>query len=642
MGACLSADKLPDNMFIVRNIHDDHRKFPKGIIEVTHIELKYKDAQSGDEWVWPLKYLRKYGCDRDIFSFEAGRKCPGGEGLYAFSTKKAAQLFDLVARNISEGGLEAGETAVVSPQELSRLPSQSPISPPASLSPNPPPPPVTDPPSHPPPSRLLPEYTNLSFHDGQPVPITSAAAASSVTNGHMSSSPPPPPLPRDRQISTTATPSPPPTKLNYTEVALPEATKPLEVEGGETQKQRVSYSEIDIKQTDVYNREMARRRAESAHPLPDLGSSEFKIVNPSEQPLVNGGSRSRNSSRPPSATSAGAAVSGQSSSSSLTVANQRSMSEGNFSVPSSVSAAAHRGSNGFIPGHAHSQSASAVPNSQAAPPQLYQNIVMSKSNVAPPIPEVAESAHISPPPPPQLQPNYMNITPNPALSHAHSDSGRRDSEHHAAATRRTSEQQTYQNLQLGKGMASLPKISPSVPGPTGVTSPPRVSGPATALYADLVLGPATSTPKVKKEFSDGQLIGNEENRMTLNFSSGSAILNRTPAPSERSHSGHSPPPAELQLGPDRGRSSTQVLSPSQAGSVISSHDDTTVNYSTMNFRVMEGLRKTREQREEEKRLRTEEEAREEERRKREEAEQAANPGKKKKKGKKKARRNSHQ
>ena len=120
MGACLSNEKLPDNIFVVRNIHDDNRKFPKGIIEVTQVELKYKDAQSGDEWVWPLKYLRKYGCDRDLFSIEAGRKCPGGEGLFAFSTKKASQLYDMVARNISEGGLEREEVGVLSPQDTSQ------------------------------------------------------------------------------------------------------------------------------------------------------------------------------------------------------------------------------------------------------------------------------------------------------------------------------------------------------------------------------------------------------------------------------------------------------------------------------------------------------------------------------------------
>ncbi len=71
-------------------------------MEVTATDLMYTDSKTDEVWEWPLKYLRKYGCDGDVFSFEAGRKCPGGEGLYAFSTPKASQLFDLVARNITQ------------------------------------------------------------------------------------------------------------------------------------------------------------------------------------------------------------------------------------------------------------------------------------------------------------------------------------------------------------------------------------------------------------------------------------------------------------------------------------------------------------------------------------------------------------
>ena len=48
-----------------------------------------------------LKYLRRFGCDREIFSFKAGQKCQKDEGLYAFSTKKASYLFNLVENNIS-------------------------------------------------------------------------------------------------------------------------------------------------------------------------------------------------------------------------------------------------------------------------------------------------------------------------------------------------------------------------------------------------------------------------------------------------------------------------------------------------------------------------------------------------------------
>ena len=589
----------------MRNIHDDHSKFPKGIIEVTSIELKYKDAQSGDEWVWPLKYLRKYGCDRDIFSFEAGRKCPGGEGLYAFSTKKASQLFDMVARNITEGGLEGGggETGVLSPPELSRQPSHPPVSPPPVPSPNPPPPPVSDPPSHPPiptTPRPLPEYTNIAYQNGQHVVMP-------TTENHASSTPPP--LPRDSRN----TPSPPPSKLNYTEVTLPEASKTtLEVEGEESQKNRVSYSEIDIKQTDQYNREVARKRAESARPLPDLGNAEFMIVTPAERPLP---SRSKTSSRPPSSSS-----SAGSTSTAAGVA-QRSMSEGNFAPPPPPSAGQHRGSNGFIPGRTHSHSASAVPDSG-----VYQNITVSKQRVAPPIPEDSES--LPSPPPPHLQPNYMNLTPNPALSHhAHNDvvgsSGLRQN----LSRRESEQQQTYQNLQVGMAL-----------------SPPRVSGPAMALYADLVLGPKTSsTPKTKKGASDSRLSEDDhDHHVTLNFSGGSGVFNKTPGPSERSGRATSPPHAEVRPAVDRTRSSTEVLSPTAAASGVSSHDDTTVNYTTMNFDFMEALRKTKEEREEEKRQRMAEDAREQERKKKEEEELAANPPGKKKKKRKKTRRNSHQ
>ena len=40
-----------------------------------------------ENWRWPLKYVSKYGCDFDVFSFEAGRKCLRGGGLYALSVR---------------------------------------------------------------------------------------------------------------------------------------------------------------------------------------------------------------------------------------------------------------------------------------------------------------------------------------------------------------------------------------------------------------------------------------------------------------------------------------------------------------------------------------------------------------------------
>ena len=37
-----------------------------------------------DVVMWPLKSLRRYGAEADIFSFESGRKCDTGPGIYAF------------------------------------------------------------------------------------------------------------------------------------------------------------------------------------------------------------------------------------------------------------------------------------------------------------------------------------------------------------------------------------------------------------------------------------------------------------------------------------------------------------------------------------------------------------------------------
>ena len=115
----MGMNALPDNMFHVTSISDDKRLGDKGMMQVTDSELIYTDRRTATSWKWPLKFLRKYGCDGEVFSFEAGRKCPGGEGLYAFSAKRASQIFDMVARNINQGGLQppAGE--------LSPFPSES-------------------------------------------------------------------------------------------------------------------------------------------------------------------------------------------------------------------------------------------------------------------------------------------------------------------------------------------------------------------------------------------------------------------------------------------------------------------------------------------------------------------------------------
>ncbi|XP_030018648.1 docking protein 1b [Sphaeramia orbicularis] len=50
--------------------------------------------------VWPYKLLRRYGRDRVMFSFEAGRRCDSGPGNFTFETKQGNEIFMLVDQAI--------------------------------------------------------------------------------------------------------------------------------------------------------------------------------------------------------------------------------------------------------------------------------------------------------------------------------------------------------------------------------------------------------------------------------------------------------------------------------------------------------------------------------------------------------------
>lgn len=104
MGCCLSSERDDDasaRRFHVKNLDDENRVVGEGELEVTdtHLILYSKNQPIK----WPLKYLRRYGYDDNLFSFEAGRRCPTGEGIYAFSTRSAEAIFRLVETNIRTG-----------------------------------------------------------------------------------------------------------------------------------------------------------------------------------------------------------------------------------------------------------------------------------------------------------------------------------------------------------------------------------------------------------------------------------------------------------------------------------------------------------------------------------------------------------
>ncbi|CAH1957882.1 unnamed protein product [Acanthoscelides obtectus] len=92
-------DRHP-NIFQVTNVDDQGKPISPGKLQVTDIELVF--YQKGKKPTkWPLRSLRKYGFDTEMFSFECGRRCPTGHGIYAFKCKKAEQLFNIVHRYIT-------------------------------------------------------------------------------------------------------------------------------------------------------------------------------------------------------------------------------------------------------------------------------------------------------------------------------------------------------------------------------------------------------------------------------------------------------------------------------------------------------------------------------------------------------------
>ncbi|XP_077999854.1 fibroblast growth factor receptor substrate 2-like isoform X2 [Glandiceps talaboti] len=108
---CIRGDIDSDHnptMFKVKNVDDDGRELGSGVIEVGLADLIL--YQKGKDPVrWPLRCLRRYGFDAELFSFESGRRCPTGPGIYAFKCKRAEQLFNLVQDNVERQG-QAEET----------------------------------------------------------------------------------------------------------------------------------------------------------------------------------------------------------------------------------------------------------------------------------------------------------------------------------------------------------------------------------------------------------------------------------------------------------------------------------------------------------------------------------------------------
>ena len=92
-----SNDQHP-NLFRVMNVDDLGNLIAPGKLQVTTVEI-ILHQRNKPPVKWPLRCLRRYGHDAEIFSFESGRRCSTGPGIYAFKCSRAEQLFNLVQAN---------------------------------------------------------------------------------------------------------------------------------------------------------------------------------------------------------------------------------------------------------------------------------------------------------------------------------------------------------------------------------------------------------------------------------------------------------------------------------------------------------------------------------------------------------------
>ena len=349
MGNCIGVDKLPENMFHVVNIGDD-RRLDKGMMQVTETELIFTDRKTTESWRWPLKFLRKYGCDGEVFSFEAGRKCPGGEGLYAFESKRASQIFDMVARNINQGNLQppAGE--------LSPFPSES----------------------RPVDQNTLVSRTSVSLspghmHTDQP----------NYANMDLSGNP---------LVQAEEEPAIPQRPVAYKEVIFDRPPEQHPVPQGE-KEQRTSYTRIDFVGTDSYNRE---RRLGTLPEVPYTPQGRTSTSSMGSGGLSShraggggGGKRGRMHTYSGPGSSTGGRLPSDSSFSS-----QGSLTESSRDVrPSQSSMSSGAG------GHAHSSVT--LDTAASSGTALYQNVLVSKDGA---------SVQHSTTPLPQQQQQYQNVT----------------------------------------------------------------------------------------------------------------------------------------------------------------------------------------------------------------------------------------
>ncbi|XP_028652456.1 fibroblast growth factor receptor substrate 2 [Erpetoichthys calabaricus] len=113
--SCLYRDAIPDNhptKFKVANVDDEGNELGSGTMELTQTELLLH-TRKRDAIRWPYLCLRRYGYDSNLFSFESGRRCQTGQGIFAFKCSRAEEIFNLLQELMQCNSINVVEEPVV-------------------------------------------------------------------------------------------------------------------------------------------------------------------------------------------------------------------------------------------------------------------------------------------------------------------------------------------------------------------------------------------------------------------------------------------------------------------------------------------------------------------------------------------------
>ncbi|XP_061085342.1 fibroblast growth factor receptor substrate 2-like [Conger conger] len=134
MGSCCSCpdkDSIPDNhqsKFKVINVDDDGNELGSGVMELTEEEL-ILHTRKRHAVRWPYLCLRRYGYDSNLFSFESGRRCQTGQGIFAFKCARAEELFNMLQDLMHSNSISVVEEPVLEPAHQGAPESHIPLTP---------------------------------------------------------------------------------------------------------------------------------------------------------------------------------------------------------------------------------------------------------------------------------------------------------------------------------------------------------------------------------------------------------------------------------------------------------------------------------------------------------------------------------